>query len=80
MSGDEAMDEAETMDEHIAGGYISSSTGAAYRRYDGSKLESGQKMLLSGGGTGYASWKETDTLHFIAWIYYNGECVEVIVQ
>ena len=90
MSGDKVMDEAMTVDEHnvggmtvdehIAGGYISSSTGAAYSRYDGSKLESGRKMLLSGGGTGYASWEETDTLHFIAWIYYNGECVEVIVQ
>ena len=58
----------------------SSSNGSGERSIDGAKVVNGEKILLTGGGTGPDSWEEKEVFHFIAWIYYDGECVEVIKQ
>ena len=58
----------------------SSSDGKAWRAIDGSAIENGKKILVSGGGGGYDGWDRTEELHFIARIYYDGVCVEVIRQ
>ena len=66
--------------EEIGSADYSSSDGKAWKSINGSTIENGEKILISGGGGGYDSWDKTDELHFIIWIYYDGECVEVIRQ
>lgn len=62
------------------GGGYSSSDGSGGRNIAGEKIKKGEKILITGGGGGPDGWKGTEELHFIAWIYYDGECVEVIKQ
>ncbi len=66
--------------EEIDSADYSSSDGKAWRSIDGSTIENGERIHISGGGGGYDSWLGTEKMHFIAWIYYDGECVEVIRQ
>lgn len=66
--------------EKVDSANYSSSDGKAWRSIDGNTVENGEKILISGGGGGYDGWDDTEELHFIVWIYYDGECVEVIRQ
>jgi len=70
-------DTAEEMPEVTNGGF-SSSDGEGSKNLDGKTVEKGEKILLTGEGEGYDSWLGTEELHFIVWIYYDDECVEVI--
>ena len=62
----------------ITSGGFSSSSGEGSRYLNGKTVEKGDKILLTGGGGGYDGWLGTEELHFVVWIYYDGECVEVI--
>lgn len=62
----------------ITSGGFSSSGGEGSRYLNGMTDEKGNKILLTGGGGGYDAWLGTEELHFVVWIYYDGECVEVI--
>ena len=62
------------------GGEYSSSDGLGGRNIAGAKINKGEKILITGGGSGPDGWKGDEELHFIAWIYYDGECAEVIKQ
>ena len=62
----------------ITSGGFSSSSGEGSRYLNGKTVEKGDKILLTGGGGGYDGWLGTEELHFIVWIYYDDECVEVI--
>ncbi|MBR3762555.1 MAG: hypothetical protein IKK59_07410 [Lachnospiraceae bacterium] len=66
--------------EEIGSVNYSSSDGKAWRAIDGNAIENDKRILISGGGGGYDGWDGTEKLHFIAWIYYDGVCVEVIRQ
>lgn len=55
-----------------------SSSGESVRHTNRERVEKGDKILLTGGGGGYDGWLGTEELHFLVWIYYDGECVEVI--
>ncbi|MBQ8231236.1 MAG: M56 family metallopeptidase [Lachnospiraceae bacterium] len=56
----------------------SSSDGYSYHTFDGAELANGKRKLIDGSGGGYDSWNGDEKLHFTAWIYCDGECVEVI--
>ena len=62
------------------GGIYSSSNGEGQRYINGKTINPGEKILVTGGGGGYDGWEGMEELHFIAWIYYDGKCVEVIKQ
>lgn len=64
--------------QEITEGGFASSSGEGVRHTNREKVEKGDKILLTGGGGGYEGWLGTEELHFLVWIYYDGECVEVI--
>ena len=64
--------------QEITDGSYSSSSGEGSRYLNGKNVEKGDKILITGGGGGYDGWLGTEELHFVVWIYYDGECVEVI--
>ena len=57
---------------------VAYSDGADVRYINRESIEKGDKILVTGGGGGYDGWIGTEELHFIVWIYYDDECVEVI--
>lgn len=56
----------------------STSNGKGGRCLEGDRIAIGEKILINGSGTGPDSWDGTEGFHFVARIYYDGECVEVI--
>ena len=64
--------------QEITEGGFASSSGEGVRHTNRGRVEKGDKILLTGGGGGYDGWLGTEELHFVVWIYYDGECVEVI--
>ena len=64
--------------QEITEGGFASSSGEGVRHTNRERVEKGDKILLTGGGGGYDGWLGTEELHFVVWIYYDGECVEVI--
>ena len=64
--------------QEITEGGFASSSGEGVRYTNRERVEKGDKILLTGGGGGYDGWLGTEELHFVVWIYYDGECVEVI--
>lgn len=77
---EELTEEKLRMQALYDGDNYSSSDGSGGRNIAGEKIKKGEKILITGGGGGPDGWKGTEELHFIAWIYYDGECVEVIKQ
>lgn len=69
-----------TEPQEVTSGGFSSSSGEGSRYLSGKNIEKGDKILVTGGGGGYDGWLGTEELHFVVWIYYDGECVEVIKQ
>jgi hypothetical protein len=57
-----------------------SSNGNRGRFFDGKQIKKGEELLFGNGANGGNAWEYGEEMHFIAWIYYDGECVEVIKQ
>ena len=77
LSGNTGVLEKEQIEEPESS-MFSSSEGVGYLTFDGAELMEGKRKMIHGSGGGYDSWKGDEILHFTAWIYCDGECVEVI--
>lgn len=59
--------------------YISSS-GNRGRFLDGKVIKKGEEIEFTNSVSGSDVWEYGENMHFIVWIYYDGECVEVIKE
>ena len=56
------------------------SNGNRGRFLEGNKIKKNEEIVLVNSGSGPDAWEYGENMHFIAWIYYDDECVEVIKQ
>lgn len=84
QEGSDGMSLAETSAEKLKeqalydGNNYASSNGKGGRHLEGDHIINGEKLLITDYGYGSNYWDGTEEIHFVAWVYYDGECVEVI--
>jgi len=62
----------------ISGGSFTSSSGISYRKLEEGTITKGECWRILGTGSGYDEWTGREEIHFAAWIFIDGKCVEVI--